>query len=142
MRQLRNAARQLAIASRGRPHAIVDLRLERLLEGVPTPDAGPPGPPARRKPSDITDDPLVEALRDTRWRIGPTARALGIARSSLYVLIDRCPLLRKAGELPREEILAASKVTGGQLDLMAARLEVSRRGLQLRMTELGLGSSG
>ena len=142
VRQLRNAARQLAIASRGQPHAVVDQRLERLLEHVPGPQAGPPGPPDRRKPSEISDTQLVEALRDNRWRIGPTARDLGIARSSLYVLIDRCPLLRKAGELPREEIVAAHKVTGGQLDLMAARLEVSKRGLQLRMTELGLGQAG
>src|SRR6185503_9360810 len=42
IRQLRNAARQLAIASRGAPEARVDPVLDRLLATTPAPEAAPP----------------------------------------------------------------------------------------------------
>ena len=142
VRQLRNAARQLAIASRGRGLAVVDHRLERLLSEVAQPrEPAPPSvrtPPEATRPSALDDARLIEALRRNHWQIGPTASDLGIARSSLYLLIERSPSIRKATDVPRVEIVAALESTGGHVALAAARLEVSKRGLQLRMRELGL----
>jgi hypothetical protein len=55
------------------------------------------------------------------------------------MLIDRCPQVRKARDLGRDELLAAQVACGGDLDAMSAALEVSQRGLKLRLSELGLG---
>jgi hypothetical protein len=52
--------------------------------------------------------------------------------------MEACPGIRKAGDLTREELAGVLAVTGRDLDAMSARLRVSRRGLQLRLRELGL----
>ena len=85
-----------------------------------------------------TADVLLAALRANGWRREPTARQLGIAVSSLYGLIDRCALLRKANEISRDELERCREACQGDLAAMSAKLEVSTRGLQLRMRELGM----
>jgi two-component system nitrogen regulation response regulator GlnG len=47
--------------------------------------------------------------------------------------------IRKAADLSRAEILECREECGGDLDAMAGRLEVSPRGLQQRMRQLGMG---
>ena len=79
-------------------------------------------------------------LRAHRWRLRPAAEALGISRPSLYVLIERCPAIRKAGDLKVEEIALCHRECGGDLDLMVERLKVSRDALHRRIRELGLVS--
>jgi two-component system nitrogen regulation response regulator GlnG len=156
VRQLRNIARQLVVSSRGLDEVRVDATVERMLtagraEGPESlaPVSLPPGSLApagagataapRRRPADITDEELLAALRANRFRIDATAVALGVPRASLYMLIDRCPQVRKARDLGRDELLAAQVACGGDLDAMSAALEVSQRGLKLRLSELGLG---
>jgi DNA-binding NtrC family response regulator len=81
-------------------------------------------------------------LREQRWNVGKTAAALNVSRTSLYALMNRCPRVRKAGDLSREEIADALSRCQGALPAMVDLLEVSRRGLQLRMTDLGLAAVG
>jgi len=50
----------------------------------------------------------------------------------------RNPQVRKASEIPQKEIEDARDRCGDDVDAMAAHLEVSSRGLQLRMKALGL----
>jgi two-component system nitrogen regulation response regulator GlnG len=161
IRQLRNVARQLVIASRGLPYLRVDARLERELDSAA---AAPPGqtvaprapsataaaPPeepesvddkaARRKPSDVGEQELLEALRASSWDLKATADRLGIPRSSVYVLIDKSSLIRTARDLSPEEISTCFQECQGDLDQMVRRLEVSKRALQRRVRELGLGA--
>jgi two-component system, NtrC family, nitrogen regulation response regulator GlnG len=142
VRQLRNVVRQLVIGSRGEPQLQLGPSVERLLTQPAAPPASretPAPAPARRKPSEIDDAALVAALRANGWRREPTARSLGVAVSTLYLLIDRCPLLRKAHELSRDELTRCRDACGGDLDKMSAALEVSTRALTLRMRELGIG---
>jgi two-component system, NtrC family, nitrogen regulation response regulator GlnG len=144
VRQLRNAARQLAIASRGRDEARIDVALDRLLT---EPAAATPAPsmssiPAneigeRRDPSTITDEDLVTALRSHGWRADPAARRLGVSRSTLYKLIDRSPRIRKAKEIPEAELRRVYEHCG-DVDAAAALLEVSSHALKLRLRELEL----
>ncbi|MBZ4417296.1 sigma 54-interacting transcriptional regulator [Myxococcus sp. RHSTA-1-4] len=153
VRQLRNVVRQLVIGSRGLPHLRVDARLEQTLDsdampvpgGAPAPSAAVPTPPEtkpqRRKPSEVTEQELLEALRACSWDLKATADWLGIPRPSVYVLIDRSSLLRTARDLSPEEITACFHDCGGDLDKMVQRLEVSKRALQRRLRELGLGSA-
>jgi two-component system nitrogen regulation response regulator GlnG len=157
VRQLRNVARQLVIGSRGLPRLQATPRLEQELSSSVTPipqrsggaSASPEQEPvvsqeqgpSRRKPSDVTEQELLEALRSTSWDLKAAAERLGIARPSLYVLIERSSSLRTAGDLSPEEISRCFQECNGNLDAMVRKLEVSRRGLQRRVRELGLGDA-
>jgi len=140
VRQLRNAARQLAISSRGAGEVRIDAALERLLAA--TPAAAPPpiaieAAKPRRDPSEISDDELLAALRANQWRAVGAATQLGVSRSTLYALIDKSKRIRKAKDIPEAELRRAFDACGGELDVAAAELEVSRRALKLRIAELG-----
>ncbi|RKH61332.1 sigma 54-interacting transcriptional regulator, partial [Corallococcus llansteffanensis] len=155
VRQLRNVARQLVIGSRGLPGLRVDARLEQMLDAdalpipghqplaleAPSPvDSAPDGAraPVRRKPADVSEQEVLEALRACAWDLKATADWLGIPRSSVYVLIDKSSLLRTARDLSPEEITRCFHECEGDLDRMVQKLEVSRRALQRRVRELGL----
>lgn len=153
VRQLRNAVRQLVIGSRGLPQLQSSLGFESLLGGglpVEPPAAAPavtgPAPASRsaaarwRKPAEVSQDELLAVLRAHRWRLKSAAEELGISRPSLYVLIERCPAIRKAGDLEVEEIVLCHRECGGDLDLMVERLMVSRDALHRRIREIGLVS--
>jgi two-component system nitrogen regulation response regulator GlnG len=141
VRQLRNAARQIAIASRGAEHVRVDAALERLLAlapPAPPPVASePPVAGTRRDPSQITHDELLGALRANGWRAPGAAAQLGVSRSTLYNLLDRSTRIRKAKEIPEAELRRVLDGCSGDIDAAAAELEVSRRALKLRIAELG-----
>ncbi|SEU32249.1 sigma 54-interacting transcriptional regulator [Stigmatella erecta] len=153
VRQLRNFTRQIVIGSRGQGSLQASPRLEQELEAAaapavrPSPTPAPVAPAAeepeaaRRKPSEVSDAELLEALRASAWDLKAAAQRLGITRPSLYVLIEKSPSLRTAGDLSVEEISRCYQECQGDLDTMARRLEVSKRGLQRRVRELGLGSS-
>nr|WP_164013559.1 sigma-54 dependent transcriptional regulator [Pyxidicoccus trucidator] len=153
VRQLRNVARQLVIGSRGLSRLRVDTRLEQLLdvEALPVPGraSAPTEAPApdgtepkgsRRKPAEVGEQELLEALRACSWDLKATADWLGIPRPSVYVLIDKSSLLRTARDLSPEEITRCFHECEGDLDKMVQRLEVSKRALQRRVRELGLGA--
>ena len=46
--------------------------------------------------------------------------------------------MRKPSELSRDEIERCRERCGGKIEVMVEELEVSRKGLRRRMTELGL----
>jgi two-component system nitrogen regulation response regulator GlnG len=154
VRQLRNAARQIVIASHTSETVEIGPQIEKLLRevapatppaGIPAPAAAVPSPIRKRaeplsyrSPSAVTEAEILEALRASRWEMKPAAERLGISRPSLYLLIERFPSIRKAGDLSRAEILEARETCGGDLDAMVEQLEVSKKGLQQRMTHLGM----
>jgi two-component system nitrogen regulation response regulator GlnG len=150
IRQLRNVTRQLVIGNRGQPGLRLDAQLEQELALPQAPAAGrpaaaPASPAARaaprRKPSDISAEELLAALREGGWDFQAAADRLGIHRTSVYDLIDRCPGLRTAGDLSVEELTRCHRECQGDLDAMVRRLEVSKRALGRRLKELGLGST-
>jgi transcriptional regulator of acetoin/glycerol metabolism len=81
---------------------------------------------------------MLDALRENGWRIGATAAALGISRTTLYAWMEKSEGIRKARDVGREEIVASLGECDGDVEAAAARLEVSPRGLRLRMKELGV----
>ncbi|ATB45303.1 sigma 54-interacting transcriptional regulator [Corallococcus macrosporus] len=150
IRQLRNVTRRLVIDNRDQPSLRLDAELERELSAPSAASPGPPSPPPaapaapevkRRKASDITEAELVAALRECAWDLNPTADRLGIARASLYDLIQRHPNIRTAGRLSEAEIARAHHECQGDLDAMTRRLQVSRKALARRVKELGLGGN-
>jgi DNA-binding NtrC family response regulator len=143
VRQLRNVARQIAIGNRGAAQAVLPPAVLATLERRPDSGSGvrPPSSPSRpsyRRPADVGEEELQAALAANRWKLVPTAAQLGISRTALYTLIDRCAGIRKAADLERAEIAEAMARHGKDLDAVVEELRVSRHGLQLRMTELGL----
>jgi DNA-binding NtrC family response regulator len=52
--------------------------------------------------------------------------------------MDKSPLIQKARDLSEAEIRAAAAAVGGDTAAMARALEVSERGLKLRMRELNI----
>ncbi|MBN8233391.1 sigma-54-dependent Fis family transcriptional regulator [Corallococcus macrosporus] len=153
IRQLRNVARQLVISSRGQPFLELDARLAQELRlplapapkpaPAPAPEATPePEAAARRKSTEVGEPELLAALRAHDWDVKRAALHLGIARSSIYDLIERSPSLRLAGDLSVEELTRCFHACEGNLDEMVKRLEVSRRALNRRVKELGLVPKG
>lgn len=153
IRQLRNVVRQIVISSRSFDVVQIGPQIERLLREADISVVLPaersfslpePEPVSKRRrtledyrsPSEVTEAEILEALRACRWEVKPAAKQLGISRPSLYLLIDKFPAIRKAGDLTREEILEAREQCGGDLDALADRLEVSKKGLQQRMFQL------
>jgi len=152
VRQLCNVARHLAIAGRGRQVHLEDLPAGLLGEGAPRCPHAPgaaartasrtqaSAPPASEQlRSAPSEDEVLAVLRANNWRTSATARQLGISRTTLYKLIERHPTIRKAKDLSAEEIRSSTAACGGDVEAMAAALEVSPRGLLLRMRELGDG---
>jgi two-component system, NtrC family, nitrogen regulation response regulator GlnG len=153
VRQLRNLVRQIVIGSRGLPELKIGPAVERLLQSHgsqtsledsgsrPTAIPAIPEPPAqdRRKPSDISHEEMIAALRANRWDLQATAAHLHISRPSLYALIESSPTIRKAGDLSPEEISRCWEECEGDVDAMVDRLEVSRKALARRLRELKLG---
>jgi two-component system nitrogen regulation response regulator GlnG len=144
VRELANFARELVLSSRGQPSLRLGRTFGALLPQLEEPRRDSKSTPvAEREPSSsekqgVTDEQLVSTLRANRWQVGATARALGIAKNTLYQLMERCEGIRKARDLTREEILECRAAAGDDSVLMAERLEVSERGLKLRMRELGI----
>ena len=150
VRQLRNVVRHLVIAGRDGGEPAMWLQVEsafreaaaaRPRDTLPTLSV-PPGAvsPNRRyrRAEDLSEDELLTTLRAHRWRLQPAAVALGVSRGALYDRIERSAKIRKAVDLTGEEIAECSERCGGDLDAMVEQLEVSKRGLQRRMTQLGM----
>jgi len=149
VRQLRNVARQLVIGSRGLPVLETGPQVERLLRehagasdsrmSVETPVTGVSKLTREwRKPSEVAEDELLSALRLNRWDLKATSAYLHVSRTSLYALVESCPKVRTATDLSVDEITRIHGECSGDLDTMAERLEVSKRGLGRRLRELGL----
>jgi two-component system nitrogen regulation response regulator GlnG len=140
VRQLRNAAIQIAVASRGADRAVIDANL--LPEFAPTQPNVPVSAPDQPSPApdvvaaDISDAEVVEAMRANQWKPALAASALRISRTTIYQLINKNPLLRKASEVPDAEISRLMQKTDGDLKKVADQLQLSTRALQLRLNSI------
>ena len=167
VRQLRNMVRQLVISNFEAERVEIGPAVERLIQepaakasdtalqpaarvaddcitieppdAVPRRESGSRAPRAR-KPADISQAELADALRKSRWDIAAAADMLGISRASMYVIMERAPRIRTAGDVPADEIARCYEECGGDLDRMVDRLEVSEKALRRRVRELGLGT--
>ncbi|MEM7583129.1 MAG: sigma-54 dependent transcriptional regulator [Acidobacteriota bacterium] len=144
VRELRNVARELVIDSRGAEHLVLSPRLDRSLPPWPASTGGAlvagSSPPTRRrrKPSDVSEDELLAALRSNRFDLKATAAALAVSRTGLYARIERSSAVRTAADVPEVEIRRAHQELGGDVDAMVIALEISARALRQRLKDLGL----
>ena len=149
IRQLRNVVRQLVVLGRDEPAITIGPEIEASLGGAPSPsarvevaEAAPAAPPtpARakgKKPQDLTEDEILEALAKAGWRRGPAADLLGIARSSLYALLAANKRLVRSHDLTAEQLDDALARHDGDVARVAEELQVSEHAVKLRMQALG-----
>ena len=133
VRELRNVAGAAVVRSLGDE----SLTLPPLAK--PGPDTQPAASPGKRTDLDaISDDTILAALSEHAWRPEPAAKALGIARSSLYQRMKAHPEIPNSSELSEERIATALEEAAGDTHAAAAALRVPQRGLLHRMKKLGL----
>lgn len=102
-------------------------------------DPGRSDGPGWRKPSEVPEEELIDALRRSRWDLKATAGLLRVSRTSLYALMENCHRVRRAGDLRPEEIARCYRECDGDIEEMVNRLEVSKRALLRRIRELRIG---
>ncbi len=140
VRELRNVARRVAITYRRGSEADVEMAVTEALAATSGASETPERlrDASRRAPADISEAELLRALEQSDWQPAPAAVSLGISRGSIYKLIARCDGVRKAADLGRDELVAARDEVQGDLSVLARTLRVSKRGLMMRLKELGL----
>ncbi len=140
VRHLRNVVRQLVVDNRGCEQVQAGSEIERLLArptalpATETPQVS--GQRSYRKPGSVRETELRDGLRSERWNMRRTAAQLDISRTTLYDLMKVFGI-PTAVDLSREEIERCADRCRGDLEAMVDVLEVSRRGLLLRMRKLG-----
>jgi two-component system nitrogen regulation response regulator GlnG len=134
VRQLRNFARHLAIAGRGKDSLVFDDALDRLLPSDPPRPAGDSVPPGGRRPGDLTDEEVLAALEAHGWAPGRAAQSLDVPTSTLHDLMRRMGI-RRATDLSEEEVAEAEERCAGDVKAMARLLRVSERALRLAVRQ-------
>jgi two-component system nitrogen regulation response regulator GlnG len=132
-RQLRNLARHLALAARGKNGVVLDEGVERLL-ALPPPSTPAAEAPSVRRAAEVTDEDLLAALEQNGWSPGKTAQSLSMPTSTLHDLMQRFGI-RRAADLSEDELSAAAVRCGGEVRAMAQVLRVSERALRLAMRQ-------
>lgn len=100
----------------------------------------PPGavvaPDVHRKPSQLSEQDILDAMDQHAWRIQSAAQALGISRPSLYKLLARHPAIRRADAIPALEIRHAMTACHGDVARSAALLKTPAEPLRRHLHRL------
>ncbi len=147
VRELRNVAVQTALESAQSPQAALPAHFvaeQRARSGALSDPVAVlrevSGAPSAVEGRDWAVPPqaLVAALKRHQWRVRPAADELGVARNTVYAMMGRLGI-RRPGDLTRDDILRAVDAEGtSDAAVVARRLQVSERGLKLRLRALGL----
>ena len=134
-RQLRAFARHLVNEYCDAPRAELDDRWRAMLTASPSTSAArqvDEAPSPWRPDSDLDGPAIRTALRDNGYRVERAAKALGIAKNTLYREMKKAGL-PVAKDLTASQIDAARVTVGDDIERMAAYLEVSVAGLRRRL---------
>jgi two-component system nitrogen regulation response regulator GlnG len=140
--ELHTVARRIVLTNRGQARLTLDPwlvhRLPRGHEGEVV-SSERDVIPLRRRPSALSDEDIVAAMRQCRFKVGAAAEHLGVSRAWLHTRLEFCAGVRQAKDLGADEIRAAHAASGGIVPRMAEHLEVSEHGLKMRIRALGIG---
>ncbi len=128
VRQLRNFAAELAIKNRGAAFAQIPPELLATLSGVRTSTNVATVPPR----GVLDHDRVVEALARNDYWPARAAKSLGVSRSAIYQHMRADPNIPRLSRVSDEQLADLIKECEGDLQLVAKRLRVSYRALQLR----------
>jgi two-component system, NtrC family, nitrogen regulation response regulator GlnG len=108
-------------------------RSDPAAEGSGPSPTGVGGP---AKSGTIDPEAFMEAFRRNRYSPTATAAELGMPRTTIYSLMERHPEMSNVNAIPTAELRRQHEACGGDLDRLADRLGVSRRGLQIRLSQI------
>src|SRR5262249_1627657 len=105
VRELRNAALQIAVANRGEPRFKLPESLRRALytPSIETNQSDVARRASERRAESLTDEELLNALRQHDFNRDTTAVSLGVSRSFLFTRINRSKLIKKPRDIDRLE---------------------------------------
>ena len=89
-----------------------------------------------KRPSELSTEEIVAVLIQHNWELTPAAKTLGIARASLYTIIQQHRGIRTAADLSAEEIAEAMARHDDDVTRVASELRVSKRALKMRIKAL------
>jgi two-component system nitrogen regulation response regulator GlnG len=92
--------------------------------------------PPRRKPSELTDADVLDAMAGNEWNIQAAARALGISRPTMYKLLDAHGEIRWAERIPAAEIERALAACDGDVARCAVVLKTPTESLRREVRRL------
>jgi two-component system nitrogen regulation response regulator GlnG len=107
------------------------------VEAAPAPaPAAVAAEPPRRKPSELTDADVLDAMAGNDWNIQAAARALGISRPTMYKLLDAHAEIRWAERIPAEEIERTLAACDGDVARCAVVLKTPTESLRREVRRL------
>jgi DNA-binding NtrC family response regulator len=133
VRQLANYARQISLAS-VQGLVFPEVLRDRMLVGNTVTVAANE---KMRKSADVTEQEFLDAMAVSLYEPKGAANLLRISRTAVYRRIDESPILRLAGHISQDEILATLDSCGGDLKSAALILQVSSSGLRFRLCAAG-----
>jgi two-component system nitrogen regulation response regulator GlnG len=92
----------------------------------------------RRKPSDITDAEVLQAMAGNDWNIQAAARSLGISRPTMYKLLDAHRDIRWAERIPADEIERTLAACAGDVARCAEVLKTPTESLRREVRRLAM----
>lgn len=142
VRQLRNFATELVVVNRGAPVAHLTPALLSTLAHQLPPSSEPVGLPDQQSahPTIVADQQtkhakLVDALATHDFQPARAARALRVSRSTIYDHLRKDPTLGLLSRVSDEDFRRQLHECNGDLHLLAKRLRVSYRAVQLRFNK-------
>jgi two-component system nitrogen regulation response regulator GlnG len=96
-----------------------------------------PAPMQRRKPSELSEDAVLDAMARHGWTILAAARALGVSRPTMYKLLDGHSRIRPADRIPADEIERALHASEGDVARCAALLQTPAEALRRHLRRQG-----
>ncbi len=116
--------------------------LASALASAPAPTSALPEavPAGRKKLTDINEQDILAAMQANDWQIQGAAQALGVSRPSMYKLLETHSQIRRAEQIPREEIVQTLEQCSGDVEACAAQLKTPGEALRRYLRMLGLTS--
>lgn len=93
---------------------------------------------ARVKLAKLSEKDILKAMEKNAWTIQYAAQDLGISRPSMYKLLDNHSQIRRAEQIPAEELSKAISDCKGEVELCASLLKTPNEALRRHLKGLGL----
>jgi transcriptional regulator with PAS, ATPase and Fis domain len=145
IRHLRNIVEKVAVGNVKSPRFVEPEELvaeasEQTADPAPAGAGALAGPGEQRTPERPSEEVLLELLERHDYVQRRAAKEIGVSHTTLDRWMQELGL-RRPRDIPMEELQAAVQEAGGDLAATAKKLRVSRRGLQLRLTALGMNGN-
>jgi len=92
----------------------------------------------RKKLAELSDDDVLRAMENNDWYIQGAAQELGVSRPSMYKLLDNHSQIRRAEQIPTEEIRQSLETSAGDAEACAALLKTPSEALRRYLKVVGL----